>query len=219
MSLLDPSATIILFVLLVLLAGAATVQFFRGRKKNLSILEKSIRILEDVFKPKDKNYTIIGIYVGYSALLKIKKAFIDTVEAVVLLFPRQSMLYAPIARLTSRYDRAYVIIHYTKDKNFPGEAHIVQKGFYRLGIRRAIRNIEKMKVEETRIAGRKYYLIYTNRYLVEQLINYLKNLEDPTLVKHLAVVPWKKRLYMALKLDIDKYGEILSKYYELAKRI
>ncbi len=216
---MNPELTITLFVTLVFLAGAATLQFFRGRKKNLLILEKSIRILEDVFKPRDKNYTIIGIYVGYSALFDVRWNHIDKVEAVVLLFPRQSLLYAPVARLTSRYDKAYIIIHYFKDKSFPGEAHVIQKGYYRLGVRRVIKGIERMRREEISIGGRKYYLIYNNRYMLEKLINYVKNLEQPDLVKHIAVVPRKKRLYMAMRLDIMKYREMLEKYYELARNL
>ncbi len=213
-----PDTTIYIFILIVVLAGAATVQFFKGRKKNLAMLEKSIRILEKVFKPQDKNYTIIGLYVGYSAIYRLKDPAIKAVETVVLLFPRQSLLYAPIAKLTSRYDKAYIIVHYAW-KRFPGEAHLVAKGYYRLGIKRAIKGIEKMKIEKIMIGNKQYYLVYTDRRLAEKLLNYAKNLENPHLVQHMAIVPKSKRLYMAIRLDIDRFKEMVQKYYELAKSL
>lgn len=209
----------VFFVVTVILAGLSVLQFFKGRKINLAILERSIRILEDVFKPRDKNYTIIGIYVGYSALYRIYKDLINTIETVVTLLPRQSLLYYPISRLTSRFDKIYLIIHYDIDKTLFGEAHVVKKGYYRLGIKRNIRGIEKMNIETTRIAGKHYYLVYTHRNLAEKLLEYIKSLSDPTLVNHIAVVPKHRRLYLAARLDLENLSEIASKFYELGRRL
>lgn len=209
----------VFFVVTVILAGLSVLQFFKGRKINLAILERSIRILEDVFKPRDKNYTVIGIYVGYSALYRIYKDLISTIETVVTLLPRQSLLYYPISRLTSRFDKIYLIIHYDKDKTLLGEAHVVKKGYYRLGIKRNIRGIEKMNIETTRIAGKHYYLVYTHRNLAEKLLEYIKSLSDPTLVNHIAVVPKHRRLYLAARLDLENLSEIASKFYELGRRL
>ena len=60
---MDPFVT--LFVIVIILAGVSVVWFYKKRKVNLMILEKSIRILEKVYQPYDKKYTVIGIYVGY----------------------------------------------------------------------------------------------------------------------------------------------------------
>ncbi len=216
---LTPQLIFILFMGLVLIAAVSMMQFYRGRKKNLRILEESIKILEDVFKPRDKNYTVIGIYIGYSASFKIDNPIIKNVEAVILLFPRQSLLYAPIAKITSRFDRAYIIVNYNKAKKFPGEAHVIARGFYRLGIKHTIRNIEKMRIERIKIGSKDYYLVYNNRGLAEKLLNYLKNLENPLQVKHIAIVPRVNRLYMALKLDMETFKDTIKKYYELASKI
>lgn len=209
----------IFFVATAILAGLSVLQFFKGRKINLAILERSIRILEDVFKPKDKNYTVIGIYVGYSALYKIYRDLINAVETVVTLLPRQSLLYYPISRLTSRFDKIYLIIHYDKDKILLGEAHVVKKGYYRLGMRRTIHGIEKMNIETIRIGGKTYYLVYTHRNLVEKLLEYVESLSNPTLVNHIAIVPKYRRLYLAAKLNLENLSEMASKFYELGRRL
>lgn len=156
---------LLIFLLLAFTAGAAFTQFFRRRKKNLIILEKSIKILEETFKPIDKNYTIIGLYIGYDATYKINVQGIKNVKAVTIMFPRHSLLYTPIAKLTTRYDKIFLVAHYYKDKTLPGEAHIIRKGYYRLGIRHTIRGIERMQVEKVKIGNKNYYLAYTHRSL------------------------------------------------------
>ena len=216
---MDGNIAIYLFIIIALIAGVSTLQFYKGRKQNLMILEHSIRVLEKSFKPEDKNYTIIGIYVGYDATYKVIHEMIKNIKAVVLLLPRQSLLYMPIAKLTSRFDRVFLVINYKKNKNFSGEAHLVKKGYYRLGIKRAIKGIEKMHIEEINIGKSKYYLIYTHRSLVEKLINFTKQLEDPSIINHIAIVPKNKRLYLAAKLIPDRLEELATRFYRLGLSI
>ncbi len=216
---MDGSIAVYLFIFIALIAGLSTLQFYRGRKQNLKILEHSIRVLERSFKPKDKNYTVIGIYIGYDATYKVIHDMIKNIKAVVLLLPRQSLLYMPIAKLTSRFDKVFLIINYKKDKNFPGEAHLVKKRYYRLGIKRTIKGIEKMRIERISIGTNKYYLVYTHRSLVEKLINFAKQLEDPSIINHLAIIPKNKRLYLAAKLVPDQLEELAKKFYKLGLSI
>jgi len=214
---LDP--LIALFVVVIILAGASVVWFYKKRRVNLMILEKSIRILEKVYQPYDKKYTVIGIYVGYSALFKVLKKALRTVEVVTLLLPRQSLMYLPISKLTSRFDKIFIIYHYDKETHFPGEAHLVRKGYYRLGIKRAIHGIEKMRIEKTRIYGKEYYMIYNNRRVAEKLLSLIQNLKDPLLVQHVAVVPKLHRLYIAAKLDIRYLEDLALKTFVFAQEM
>ncbi|MCD6195894.1 MAG: hypothetical protein J7J82_03830 [Staphylothermus sp.] len=212
---MDGNTAIYLFLLVAIIAGLSTIQFYKGRKQNLKILEYSIRVLEKSFKPRDKNYTVIGIYIGYDATYKVIHELIKNIKAVVLLLPRQSLLYMPIAKLTSRFDKIFLVINYKKEKNFPGEAHLIKKGYYRLGVKRAIKDIEKMRIEKINIGTTKYYLVYTHRSLVEKLINFAKQLEDPSIINHIAIVPRKKRLYLAARLVPDRLEELTTKFYKL----
>ena len=214
---MDP--LIAIFVIVILLAGVSVVWFYKKRKVNLMILEKSIRILEKVYQPYDKKYTVIGIYVGYSALYKVLKKALKTIEVVTLLLPRQSLMYLPVAKLTSRFDKIFIIYHYNKETHFPGEAHIVRKGYYRLGIKRAIHGIEKMRVEKTRIGGKEYYMVYNNRRVAEKLLSMIRKLKNPLLIQHAAVVPKLHRLYIAAKLDIRYLEDLASKTYVFAQEM
>ncbi|WFO75084.1 hypothetical protein J4526_08425 [Desulfurococcaceae archaeon MEX13E-LK6-19] len=203
-----------LLVLTFILAAVSVLQFYKGRRINLKILEHSIRAMEKIFDPKDKNYTIIGIYVGYTAFYKIYRKTLSTIHATVLLLPRQSLLYMPIARLTSRHDKVYLIFNYNREMIV--EAHVVKKGYYRLGVKRAIKNIEKMKVEKTKINGKDYYLIYTQKSMAQKLVDYISSLKNPHMINHVAVVPKLKRLYVAARLDKENLNDFLRKTYELA---
>ncbi len=211
---LDP--LVALFIIVVVLAGVSVVWFYRKRKVNLMIQEKTIRILEKVYQPYDKKYTVIGIYVGFSALYKILKKNLKTIEVVTLLIPRQSLMYLPIAKLTSRFDKIFIIYHYDKDTHFPGEAHLVRKGYYRLGIKRAIHGIEKMHVETTKINGKTYYLIYNNRRVMDKIMELVNRLKNPLLLQHVAIVPKLHRLYIASKLDLRYLEDLVSKTYDFA---
>ena len=210
---------VLLFIIVIVLAGVSVVWFYRKRKVNLMILEKSIRILEKVYQPYDKKYTVIGIYVGYSALYKVLKKALKTIEVVTLLLPRQSLMYLPIAKITSRFDKIFIIYHYDKETHFPGEAHLVRKGYYRLGVKRSIRGIEKMHLEKTRINGKTYYLIYNNRKVMEKLISMAQSLKSPLLIQHAAIVPKLHRLYIAAKLDIRYLEDLASKTYVFAQEL
>ncbi len=205
------------FPIIIALAAAATLQFYRGRKRNLVILEDTIKSMESIYRPIDKNYTIIGIYIGYTAQYKVIKRGIGTVEVTVLLIPRQSLFYLPIAKLTSRFDR--VFIHYFYRGKVLHEAHVIKKGYYRLGIKREIRGIEKMMVTEEVINGQSYYLIYTNRDAVEPLLKFVKSLPDPTVVNHVALVPANNSLYLAAKLDVKVFDTLIKESYELASKL
>ena len=207
----------IVFPIIIALAAAATLQFFKGRKSNLSILEQTIKSMEGIYRPLDKDYTIIGLYVGYTAKYKVIKRGIASIEATILLIPRQSLFYLPIAKLTSRFDR--VFIHYFYRGKVMHEAHVVRKGYYRLGIRREIRGIERMMVAEEVINGEKYYLIYTNRNAIEPLIKLVKSLPNPSVINHVALVPANNSLYLAAKLDMKVFDTLIKNSYELAAKL
>ncbi len=203
-------ALIIVFVI----AGVSVVQFYKGRRKNLRILESSIRALEKILEPKDKNYVIIGIYVGYNAIYKIFRKTLTTAEATILLLPRQSLLYMPVAKLASRFDRVFLAFNYSRDMFV--EAHVVKKGYYRLGIRHVIKGISKMKIERIKINGKDYYLVYTQRSMAQKLLDFVKSLNNPLIINHIAIVPSIKRLYIAAKLDMHNFIDFLRKSTNLA---
>ncbi len=206
-----------LFVIVVALGLAGALQFFRGRKINLVIMSESVKLFERILKPRDKEYRMIGLYVGYSGILKIGRDGIKEVELTLVLLPRQSLLYFPISLLTSRFDK--VFLRYVVTKRIPWEAHLIRKGYYRLGIRRVIRGIEKMFVTETEIGGVKYYMVYNNATAAKTLVNLVKRLEKPDLIQHVALVPKNMSLFIASKLKMEYLEDIVRQTYREASRL
>ena len=202
---------------ILLLAGVTVIQFYRGRRKNLEILERSIRILEEVIKPKSKEYTVIGIYVGYHAKYLVDRGGVREVDATVVLLPRQSLLYIPIAIVTSRFDRLYLVFQLRKTPC--AEAHLVRKGYYRLGVKRVVKNFENMICESVEIGNARYHLVYTSRPMAEKLLRFANELSRPSILNHVAVVPKLNRLYIAAKLDLEVLHELIAKSYALAREV
>ncbi len=207
----------ILFLLIVLLAGASVYQFFRGRKKNLLLLELASRSLEKHLKPRDKNYLVIGVYIGFKGFYKIFYKSLERMEATVLLLPRQSLIYYPISKLTSRFDRIFLVFWYNKE--IVNEAHLIRKGYYRLGLKKTIKGIEEMIVKQITLAGKQYYLVYKQRDYAEKILDFAKRLHKPDIINHIAIVPQNNTLYMAVKYDPITLDDLLNKAYEFAKTL
>ena len=202
-----------LFIILVVLSMVAVAQFYRGRKVNLKLIEFTARRLEELYKPVDKNYWWIGVYVGFRALYKLLKGVLDRVEVTFILLPRHSIFYFPISLLTTRFDRIFLVYWY--NKRIPREAHLVQKGYYRRGVKRVI-DMKGLRMDKRVIRGKEYYAIYNDHTLVMRLVDFLKNVEKIDLVKHIAFVPKNNTLYVAAKYDPEYLDDLVEKTLKLA---
>jgi len=199
----------------IVLAFVAVIQFFRGRKINLLLIEFTARAFERVLRPKDKEYQWIGLYVGYRARFDTPYKSLAKVEAVVTLMPRHSLFYLPIALITSRFDRLYMFFRYRK--RFTGEAHVIRKYYYRTSLRRVIKGIERMALESIDIAGKTYYLVYNDSSMLRSLLNMVKSLSNPHIVNHIAIVPSNNSLFVAARVNTQTFEELLRKTYRLAR--
>ncbi|OYT46324.1 MAG: hypothetical protein B6U85_07660 [Desulfurococcales archaeon ex4484_42] len=198
----------------IVVALVAVAQFFKGRKINLILMNYTASKFEEILKPKDKIYQWLGLYVGYKAVFKIGNKTLDRVEVTLTLIPRQSLLYYPIALLTSRFDRVFLV--YCFKRKFYREAHLVRKGYYRLGIRRVITNIDIMKVSEIKVDGTTYYMVFNDASLARKLLDTVKSIAKPKVINHIAIVPANNTIYVAAKLDVKYFEELVDKTYRLA---
>jgi len=205
----------ILLVILVL-AGILVLQFYRGRKINLALQERVIKELESVFKPLDKIYQIIGVYVGFRGVIKVDNPSIDRVEVTTILMPRHSLLYYPISLLTVRMDK--VMIHLVPRGRIPGEAHVVRRGYYRLGSSRVIEGSELMRSWEEEIGGTKFE-VFDSSNLSGHLLEVVRSLPDPGLVNHLALVPENNTIFFAFRLKPESLRENLEALKVLAEHL
>ncbi len=114
------------FIGIVLLAGTASLGFFWGRKKNLSLARRIGKITEEFLKPVDQNYIWIGGEIGYKASYILKGSFTKKCRTMLTLLPRQSPFWIPVSLLLTRYDRFYM--SYILEKEFSCELSLRKKG-------------------------------------------------------------------------------------------
>ncbi|WP_456321679.1 hypothetical protein [Palaeococcus sp. (in: euryarchaeotes)] len=184
---------------LMILAGVATLQFYKGRKLNLAMMQHYLRSIEEVVKPKDKNYIWVGGYVGFRAYYKINEGNIENFDYTLTLLPRQSILYFPVSKLINRHDKIYFVVHpHSKIKR---EAHLIQKGYYRM--KPKIENEELMQKEIVEVDGVKYEALFEKRRDVELLREFLQGFSRIKDVKHISLTPKTNVLYVFMKPDLE----------------
>lgn len=193
------SLTSELLLALMILAGAASYQFYKGRKLNLQLMDYYLRAIEEVVKPKDKDYVWLGGYIGFRAQYKIERDNLRKFEYTLTLLPRHSLLYFPISLLTSRHDKLFIVARpYSTIKR---EAHIIQKGYYRL--RPNIENEPLLQRDEVEVNGKRYELLFEKRRDAELLREFLAGFQKVANVKHVSLTPSTNVFYVFMKPDID----------------
>ncbi len=67
-----------------------------------------------------------------------------------------------------------------------------------------------MKRGKVRVKNTEFYLVYKNASAVNKLLQFVKNLEDPSIVNHVALVPKNKTLYVAAKVKPQAFQDLLK---------
>ncbi len=200
---LDTFTSMILIFVIMILAAVSSMQFYRGRKVNITLMEKSIKAITNVVNSKEKDFTWLGGYVGYRAYFKVQRDNIEEFDFTVTLIPRQSAFYYPIARLTTRHDRIYLVIYpYSK---IVYETHLIQESYYHL--KPKIENEPVLKKEDIYVEkdGKriKFNALFENGQELEKLKKLLERLSKPSEVKHLSLTPSTNVVYVFMKLNVD----------------
>ncbi|ADT83260.1 hypothetical protein [Thermococcus barophilus] len=182
-------------LVLMVLAGVASIQFFKGRKLNLMLMQHYLRAFEDTIKPKDKEYVWLGGYIGFRAYYKVSEGNIDKFEYTLTLLPRQSIFYMPISKLISRHDKLYIVVRpYSQIKR---EAHLIQKRYYR--IKPKIEDEELLQKDVIESGRKEYEALFEKRRDVELLREFLQGFSKPENVKHVSLTPKTNVFYILMK--------------------
>ncbi|MEM3182187.1 MAG: hypothetical protein QW397_02115 [Fervidicoccaceae archaeon] len=114
---------------LMIISVASVFWYFKMRKKILKFMKDFTDELEREFRPKDKEYMLLGYLVGYRAKYKLG----DGRRAFVLLTttPKHSLFYYPIAKVLKHEDRVTIMIELA-GKKILRDAHAVKKSESRL---------------------------------------------------------------------------------------
>ncbi|MEM4463319.1 MAG: hypothetical protein QXR98_03690, partial [Fervidicoccaceae archaeon] len=105
----------VLLAIIVILAILMPIVFFREHNRNVRKMKEISEGLEKMLKPKDKIYTLLGTSLGFRALYRLDRDGIKRAEAVLLLLPRHSLVYYPISKITSRYDKLILKVEYVEN--------------------------------------------------------------------------------------------------------
>ncbi|NJE04781.1 hypothetical protein E3E36_01150 [Thermococcus sp. M36] len=203
------------FILAIMvLAAVSSIQFFKGRKLNLQIMQHYLRSIEDVVKPEDKEYVWLGGYIGFRAYYRVNRDNVKKFEYTLTLLPRQSLLYFPIALLTSRHDKLYIVVK--PQSQIKREAHLIQKGYYRIKPR--IENEEFLKRETVVIGNREYEALYEKRRDVELLKYLVESLSKPGNIKHVSLTPSTNVFYVLMKPEPDTIEDDVRKILSFANK-
>ncbi|MDI3475711.1 MAG: hypothetical protein PWQ79_902 [Thermococcaceae archaeon] len=202
----------LLFTIIFVLAGISVMQYYRGRKLNLLLMEHYIRAVKEVVKPEDENYTWLGGYIGFRAEYKVNRDNIRKFEYTLTLLPRHSILYFPISLVTSRHDKLFIVVKpFAQIKR---EAHLIQKGYYRF--KPKIENEPLLQREVIEVAGKEYEALFEKKRDVERLKSLLESMSKPHNIKHVSITPSTNVLYVFMKPEPETIGEDVEKIVRFA---
>jgi len=93
-----------LFLVLLILTLVLFIGYLWGQPKNLRLARYAMVTLEETFAPQDVEYTWLGGVLGFKAIYR-RHGPIPEFLVTLLLLPRHTWLYYPVAYLRARGDR------------------------------------------------------------------------------------------------------------------
>ncbi len=193
-------------MVLLLLGLVASLQYWRGRRLNLTLIRELSRQMEEALRPKEKNYTWIGGYVGVVAEYTLEDENYSKAKATISLLPHHSLLYLPISLLLGRKDRVYFLI-YPKRK-LKGRAHVLSgkkssslKGLPRFSF-----------VDSVTLKGVNLKRYYNSKGEAEFLTKVASRLKDPRSFEHLAANVEENAYYASMVVGRGDVTDLLKSF-------
>ena len=195
----------IFFIALLIFTALLMVLYYRGHRKNMSIIQTVATTVEKSLDPTDKNYTWLGGVTGFSSTYTVK--VFKEVEAVLTLRPRQSPLYLPFMLIGSVRDRLQVLF-FLNDR-ITEESHIIPLK----AKRPIIHNRESLKSIDEECAGIRIEILYDNSPSFAKEIACIVQ-DDLASVNHIALTPDRSVFYIEIdpsKIDPDDMKELIQR--------
>ena len=200
-----------LFYLFIAFTFLLSFGYFRGRRRNKEIYQSAFKALVDIVKPNDQTFTVIGGVVGYHANFYMPKQHpLSQIDATITLLPRHSWLYLPISYLTRRFDRLFITLN-CRAPLPPGEGHLIESSYARFR-GAGITNEEKLQKEKLDWGNHRFYLYYDDKKTRDLLLSFVAENPDPGLIRHMALVPDKKRGFVFM---IPRIGQVQDSFAPL----
>ena len=204
-----------IIIILVVIGGVITLQFFQGRKINLLLMKKYVQGFEKNLRIKDKTYVWIGGYAGFRAHYELNDSAIKKLELTLTLLPRQSLLYFPISLLTRKHDRLYIVLRSKVRINT--DVHIIKKYYYFLGP--DIDEAKELEKGEVVLGESRFLTMYKNLKDLDKLMELAKKTFNPSRLRHIGLVKSTNILFALVKPDPDETPREVKKLIENFKNI
>jgi len=190
------------FVILLAASAFIAIGYLLGHRKNLKIIRRVASVIESEILPSDTVYTWLGGVLGFTATYALEG--FSKLTASFFTLPRQSLLYLPIAYLTTTHDKLELFFYLKK--NISNEIHIIKKNSMP-GRMPTIYNKDNLVSETININGSNYLVLYRKQDKMIKKLTELLTVIDKKSFFHIALTPDKNIFYIRLNI---KYGRLNS---------
>jgi hypothetical protein len=190
-------------IAILLLGLLASLQYWRGRRLNLTLVRGLARQMEVALSPVEKEYTWIGGYAGVVARYSLENEEYPEIKATISLLPHHSLLYLPVSILLGRRDRVYLLIH--SQRKLTGKAHVKPGKKAKLP-----HNISCLHRDQVTIRGEVVHRCYDSEEEAKFLTSILSCLKSPSSVEHLAANVEENAYYASIKISRGDLAELFN---------
>ena len=190
------------FAVLLSLSIAIAIWYLVGYRRNLRLIERVSRNIEEALRPSDKEYVWLGGVLGFTGSFEVVD--FKKVTASVFMLPRQSVLYYPFSYITTGYDRLEVFF-YLKKKVY-NEIHIIR--ITAPCWMPKIYNADVLVSRKIELNEQPFILMYKDRTREVDKVLALGKILGLFNLMHIAVTPSKSIFYIRLKINPSELRKI-----------
>ncbi|WP_319416851.1 hypothetical protein [Marispirochaeta aestuarii] len=198
-----------LIYLLIALAVATTLGYYKGRKKNREIGGMIGTVTEEILSPREKEYVNIGGTLGHNFTYQLDPPFKEA-KGTFTLLPRHSVLYLPLSLLITRHDRYY--LHIYSSRELQGECHIIAKRYFPK-MRVDIKGIDKLKRDTVQTREGEFILLWDNPRLEAKMRTLIENTEGIDTLLHFCCYRDNKVFFIHSIPREPRFRQLLSGIY------
>lgn len=192
-----------MLIILSLLAALMIIWYYYWRRRMIWLTRNIVIALENTLKPVDKNYVLLGYLVGFKAEFKLDSSGKRKAYSMLLLLPRYSLLYYPIARFfTSKIDRLDILLKDVELK--PRRCHIVSKKWFKL-LRQDHLSVDGLRRETIEHGGEEYHVYYEDTRDRDLLVNLLVSRGNRYI--RISSIPEENAVLLTMKANPDAVEE------------